>query len=385
MPQHPRGIAPDLLISQVKNTMPYLFEKGAPAALLAFPAAQIVLETEKKDLGELSHFEYFSLCLSAHYLSCATPVPTDVDNQIRQKLWPQNLEGDVAVEMADRVLQSRHWDFTAVSTRWVTGAEGGDWQKQVLSGHLGEWFTVASGAYCALKRSKSGEALKKRQELFEAIADEVRRHSEIFGSLWKAGDGLSCLKASASIAHNFGDLDRVMDMWELDVADPLRLEFYKLGVKPFDSKGKLRYLGRLWVAGELYKSIIDQSAMALENHRHFALRKPKSLRRDPSFLIPTGPFFDDWGSAVAKGLSGEELAEVTDALVQGWIRLPKTQGYGRGLRAILAAHPELSGSVSVFAKDYARKAVLEAPRERFEKLWSEEALRWMDEIPSRAS
>ena len=91
--------------------------------------------------------------------------------------------------------------------------------------------------------------------------------------------GGAALQASAAIAHNFGDLDRVMDMWNLAPFDPLKLRFYKLGVKPFDADGKLRHQGRLWVAGELYKSPIMGSSMAAENHRHFALRKPKCLRR----------------------------------------------------------------------------------------------------------
>ena len=161
---------------------------------------------------------------------------------------------------------------------------------------------------------------------------------------------LGSLKASASIAHNFGDLDRVMDMWELAVDDPLRLEYYKLGVSPFDSNRKLRYKGRLWVAGELYKSTIDESSMALENHRHFALRKPKCLRRSPAFLIPTGPFFDDWGKNVARGLAdtdgrpSEETQEVIEALLHGWERLSKTIGYGRALHAIREFHPPIRAS-----------------------------------------
>jgi len=78
----PRGIAPDLLYSQVKNTVPYFSELGA------FPPAKVL---RNSDLSvPLTHFEYYRLCLSSHYLSCGTPVPTDVDNQIRLKLWPAN-------------------------------------------------------------------------------------------------------------------------------------------------------------------------------------------------------------------------------------------------------------------------------------------------------
>ena len=88
MAQLPRGISPDLLQSQVRNTMPYLFE----GAVVGFPPADTLRAYEPGQ--PLTHFEYFRLCLSSHYLSCATPVPTDVDNQIRLKLWPKALPVD---------------------------------------------------------------------------------------------------------------------------------------------------------------------------------------------------------------------------------------------------------------------------------------------------
>src|SRR5438105_2466886 len=85
----PRGISPDLLVSQVRNTMPYLFDPDLSGTrnLAEFPPAVLLRASRgiRAD-SELSHFEYFRLCLSCHYLSCATPVPTDVDNQIRRKL-----------------------------------------------------------------------------------------------------------------------------------------------------------------------------------------------------------------------------------------------------------------------------------------------------------
>ena len=260
-----------------------------------------------------------------------------------------------------------------------------------MTGHLGEWFTVACAAYCALGRYPSSETAQRlRDQIFASIEYEVNRHSETFGALWRAEDGLACLKASANIAHNFGDLDRVMDMWDLSFADPLRLKFYKLGVTPFDPERKLRYLGRLWVAGELYKSTIDGSAMALENHRHFALRKPRCLRLSREYLIPLGPFFDDWGQQVARGLANadgtpsEQTLEVIDALKQGWSRLPKTVGYGRALRGIRNIHPELGRSLSDVAKTPLAETIMAESREAFEKKWNDEAVRLMDDIPSRA-
>jgi len=171
-------------------------------------------------------------------------------------------------------------------------------------------------------------------------------------------------------------------MWELDVADPLRLKFYKLGANAYDADRNLRYRGRLWVAGELYKSTMsDGSSMALENHRHYALRKPKCLRTKPEFLVPTGPFFDDWGIALARGLSESngrasgETFEVVETLKEGWLRQRKTFAYGRALKSLKAAHPELDvGDLSLVAESKAE----------FEARWSREALAHMEEIPSRA-
>lgn len=385
----PRGIAPELLLSQVKNTMPYLFEEAVTATPLGkLPPALVLRHYAESEGTPLGHFEYFRLCVSSHFLSCATPVPTDVDNQIRQKLWPAKLPFDEALKMVGLVLEVRGWNLPVLSSRYVYGAAGTSWATQTLSGHVGEWFTVAAGAYCALNQYKEPLARERQGQLYAAIEDEVSRHSEVFGSLWKAQDGIGSLKAAATIAHNFGDLDRVMDMWALDVADPLRLRFYKLTATPFDPDKKLRYLGRLWTAGELYKSEITGSSMALENHRHFALRKPRCLRKSPDLLIPIGPFFDDWGQKVAQTIKGadgkpsEETLDVVEALKHGWERLPKTMGYGRALRGVTEVHPELR--FEDLFKQRAARAVLEVPQAAFESKWNETALAELDDIPSRA-
>jgi hypothetical protein len=187
-----------------------------------------------------------------------------------------------------------------------------------------------------------------------------------------------------SIAHNFGDLDRVVDMWDVPIADPLRLRFYKLTASAFGPERELRYKGRLWTAGELYKSVIDGSSMALENHRHFALRKPRALRSRPELRIPLGPFFDAWGADVATMLEGDDLIETIDALVYGGERLKDTVGYARALRGIAEAKPELRERTSVLGKSPRLRKVLETPREELEGRWNAAALAHLDEIPSRA-
>ena len=229
----PRGIAPDLLLAGVKNTVPYF---AAERSLDSFPPAEFLRDFAGGDLSrELSHFEYFRLCLSAHYLTCGTPVPTDVDNQIRHRLWPKNLPLEIALEMAGLVLESRDWDFRKVSERHVE-IGGTAW----IAGHHGEWFTVAAGAYGALAQYSAQSAKDLQALLLDAIGEVVTLHSEVFGELWRAGDGVQALRASAVIAHNFGDLDRVMEMWSLSVTDPLRLNFHGLTTKALSAEGKLK-------------------------------------------------------------------------------------------------------------------------------------------------
>ena len=368
--------------------MPYLFAGGhtpneSESQAISLRPAEIVRAYE--DGMALSHFEYFRLCVCCHYLSCATPVPTDVDNQIRFKLWPAGLPVVTALEMGSLVLESHDWEFAQVSNRVSTGARGTPFEHAQLHGHFGEWFTVASAAYAALGPYRANEAKVLRAKLLEAIAQEIDRHAQIFGSLWRAKDGVNALLASASIAHNFGDLDRVMDMWKVPIEDPLRLRYYKLTTSPFDPDLRLRFEGRLWGAGELYKSVIEGSSMALENHRHFALRKPRVLRTLPSLRVPIGPFFDAWGEEVAK-LEGEPLDEVVVALVEGWERLNKTVAYVRALRSITEAHPRLREHPRV--KEALRnprfRSVLEMPRDGFEAKWASAAVAHLDDIPSRA-
>ncbi len=385
MKPFPRGIAPDLLLTQVRNTMPYLFgESAGPLAAGSFPPANVLREFDRAPSDFANHFDYYRLCLSSHYLTCGTPVPTDVDNQIRLRLWPAGLPLATALEMTELVLASHDWDFTLVSSRFVHGAPGTPFEREPLSGHYGEWFTVSCAAYAALGRYPEPAAAEMRKRVFAAIAAEVDRHSEIFGSLWRAGDGLGCLKACASVAHNFGDLDRVMDMWKLDVGDPLRLAYYKLGGQPFDTDRKLRYRGRLWVAGELYKSKIDGSSMAIENHRHFGLRKPRALRERVDLVVPTAPFFDEWGGRIARS---EKREEIVQALAESWERQPGTYAYGRALRGVLDAAPEMRDFPGIAAALRAPETaeILETGRTEFEARWAAEALRWMDEIPSTAT
>jgi hypothetical protein len=381
-------IAPELLVSQVESTAPYVLAEDEPIpGLFASEPVRILREAAKGPLPRAAseHAAYFRLCLAAHYATCATPVPTDVDNQIRKKLWGTSLPLATALDMGRTVLESRHWDFVPLTSRASFGAVGTPEERSVLHGHSGEWFTVAVGAYAALSRYRAEAAKALVDELLQAIADETAHHSTVFGSVWRGRDGLGALRASVSIAHNFGDLDRVVVMWELPIADPLRLGFHGLSTRAFGPEGELRHKGRLWAAGELYKSLIDGSSMAAENHRHFALRKPRVLRTHPSLRVPVGPFFDAWGQAIAERTTEVALEEVIEALVQGQERSKDSIGYSRALRAITLVRPELAPRVEPLRKKDKRiRDVLATSREDLEARWAAAALEHLDEIPSRA-
>lgn len=381
-------IAPELLVSQVESTAPYvLAEEETTPGLFASEPVRILRDAARGRLPSTpaEHAAYFRLCLAAHYVTCATPVPTDVDNQIRKKLWGTSLPLATALEMGRTVLESRRWDFVPLTSRASHGAAGTPEESAVLHGHSGEWFTVAVGAYAALSRYRAEAAKALVAELLQAVADETEHHSAVFGSVWRAKDGLGALRASVSIAHNFGDLDRVVVMWELPIADPLRLRFHGLSTRAFGPDGDLRHKGRLWAAGELYKSLIDGSSMAAENHRHFALRKPRVLRTHPSLRVPVGPFFDGWGQTVAERTSEAALDEVVEALVAGQERSKDSIGYARALRAITLTRPELAPRVEPLRKKDKRiREVLATSREELEARWAAVAMAHLDEIPSRA-
>ena len=103
------GISPNILLKNVENTAPFLFQgeietSGPNRAYLA------KLVFYKKNLKALAHIdltEYFHLCLAAHWASAGTFVPTDVDNQIREGLWRHETVGAHIQKMAKLTIMNR--------------------------------------------------------------------------------------------------------------------------------------------------------------------------------------------------------------------------------------------------------------------------------------
>jgi hypothetical protein len=358
-----RGIAPQALLELVKNTAAFSLKDNS------LPYTKPLVSYEQQHPSRLSHFEYFEFCLGAHYTTVATFVPTDVDNQIRKNLWEVECES-VLLAMAELTLSSLSWPFRPVTSRWQAGAN----PDEDVSGHHGEWFSVAVGAYCAL--TKAG--LPFGEKLREAIEAEWARESRIFQHLCENRDGIGALRACTLLAHNLGDLDRVQDQWKLPDDDPLRKTSYKLG-------HEISREPWLKKAGSLNKAL-----MASENHRHYPLRSVKGLRSHSELLLPIGPFLYQWGKTVASSPFMEErtLKETVEALMEGFRRLSSPNvplyGYARALRGISETGmgrrviEELSARAR---KDWQKGPLadcLMVPEERFRESWAKKALQFLE-------
>jgi hypothetical protein len=295
-------IAPSLLIAQVKSTASWALTEGAPWT-----------EALREDADPLK------LLLAAHFTTVATFCPTDIDSQIRHHQWQcfESLE-----EPLDRVDEVASWDPRAVSARVVDGT----------SGHDGEWFSVRAGAL--------GRALTLGREVDrvrDAIETELAREEQIFQRAIQGGDPKTILCVATILAHNLGDLSRVVEAWPKATPDPegLRARYVRLGHEG----------GRFALAG-----IVNKAFMAVENDRFLALREARVLRRDRSLLLPIGPFFDDWGRTVATTplLEDEERAAVVGALVDTHVRRPDQAGC---LRALAGIHQGFRGGLDALADD----------------------------------
>jgi hypothetical protein len=367
-----RGVTPRILIDQVRNTAPFIFAPEFSAYRHPYIRTLRGMEQTLQITPdpELTFDSYYELCLSAHHGTVGTFVPTDVDNQIRQKLWNPNLPSETLAKMARTVMDSASWDPRPVSTRVVTSPDTGEY----MSGHNGEWFSTAAGAYGAFRKRDSEIAA----ELGGMIVREMQREAQIYRDFKSRRDGIGMLKAATVIAHNLGDLDRVLEAWNVPDEDPLKEAVHKAGHERPE-----RFGGTLVEAGALNKAY-----MADENHRNFALRKPKCLRNSPDYLIPIGPFFDDWGAKLARhpGLTREELGEIVEALADGWERLQKPPakpfGYARALAGIIENFPggprELANYIPTklarTLKAGALHTLISIPKDRFEKQWNQMAL-----------
>lgn len=358
------GIAPNLLLKDIDVTAPFLFKNeiktdGKNREYLA------KLVFYKKNLNALKHInltEYFYLCMAAHWSTAGTFVPTNVDNQIREGLWKHNSILAHIERMARITIDSWNWDYEQVTNRKSYNPDNG----QVMSTHEGTWLSVAIGAYNALVKHKK-TALA--DEVANVILAEIEKEEKLLLELREKRDHVNFLRSTALMAHNFGDLDRVIDQWSMPLDDPFRKRIYKLGHELNEN-----YSPILAYAGQVNKKFLS-----VENHRHMSMRQAKCLRRSYKFLIPVGPFMDDWGKTLgeAKELSLAEKGEIVAAFLEGFKRQDKAYGYARAYKGLVESLPrgldtleaDLPYDVVAELRKSAFGKMAESSKEEFEEMF----------------
>ncbi|MBT3584508.1 MAG: hypothetical protein HN509_06360 [Halobacteriovoraceae bacterium] len=346
------GIAPNILLKHVENTAPFLFkgELDTTSKGCEFLGTLVAYKKNPKLLKNITLPDYFHMCLSAHWATAGTFVPTDVDNQIREGLWKHGSIQRFIEKMARTTIESWKWNYSQVTNRISYNSQN----KQVMSTHEGTWLSVAIGAYCALVKNGKKEL---SSEMADVILEEIAVEEKILLQLREDRDHLNFIRSAPLMAHNFGDLDRVMDQWQMDGSDPFFKKVYKLGhrLNP-DYSPILVYTGK-----------INKKFCSKENHRHMALRQPKCLRRSHKFLVPVGPFMDDWGSILgaSTALSLEEKSEIVLAFYEGFKRQEEAFGYIRAYRSLLS---ELDGGMSALEQTLPHDILFELKNSQFEEL-----------------
>ncbi|MDB5217853.1 MAG: hypothetical protein JWO86_5780 [Myxococcaceae bacterium] len=327
-PRKPVGVAPTLLLEQVMSTAPWSMTLEPPLASAA--VLRRAPEIEKQWRANGGGEDYLVALLAAHYTTVATFCPTDVDARIREHAWAPLSKERLASAVA-RVEEVASWPVPPVSARHVV-IDG-----EVLAGHQGEWFSVMAGAL-GRALALSDRAIVDRTTAW--IEAELAREAKLVTRARKKGSDQELLSVVTTVAHNLGDLSRVVDTWLPAHQDSeLGRRYQRLG-----HEDGARFDGAFVFAGELNKRL-----MAKENHRFLPLRQPKALRRERAFLLPFGPYFYDWGRLIGstKLLTDEERAEILLAL----LRVHEIRAEEHGcLRAIAGMHSAFDGGVEKLAR-----------------------------------
>jgi hypothetical protein len=390
-----RGISAATLLEQVRNTAPYLFadpfiDQGERYPYIRILNRAAAMTPEQLTAVDQDLWNYYELALASHFATVGTYVPTDVDLAIRQKLWNFVHHESAFKPIWAWISGMLTWDESPVSRRYVHTASG-----QKLSGHQGEWFTVAMAAYGSAKKL----SLPQLSEVREAIEAELDREEaallELEKQFFDDPSTENCRLYSngvSAVIHNLGDLDRMFEIWEIDDQDVLKRRVFRSGHE--DARHPRLVFQR---AGQVYQKLLAQ-----ENHRHFPLREPKAIRQSPDFLLHFGPWLDDWGSTlVLKGLNSavfteRDLRDVVVALVSGW-KLLNTKsifsslGYARALSGVANAmgegqyskgRLELESLVPPIVRrelvEGGLRTLMSMPRQQFERDWAKKTLRILE-------
>ncbi len=353
------GIAPKLLLKDIEVTAPFLFkgEISTDGPMRAYLAKLVQYKKNPSALKTMDLSEYFHMCLAAHWSTAGTFVPTNVDNQIREGLWKHPDINKYIERMGQLTIESWSWDYSQVTNRKSYNPHNG----QVMSTHEGTWLSVAIGGYIALKRKNHPMA----QDVADVILAEIEKEEKLLIELRERRDHINFLRSSALMAHNFGDLDRVIDQWMMEADDLFRLRIYKLG----------HQLNAAYSPILAYTGQVNKKFLSVENHRHMSMRQARCLRRSHRFLIPVGPFMEEWGRVLAGAadLTGAEKAEIIAALFEGFNRQNQAKGYARAYHGFLTALP---GGLESLVRELPFDLPLEIKKSPFNKIaaMSEEEL-----------
>ncbi len=322
-----KGIGPNLLLKDIENTAPWIFKGEIPTdgKKKEFLAKLVHYKKNPNLLKHLNLSDYFYLCMAAHWSTAGTFVPTNVDNQIREGLWKHGDAPGQMEKMARITIDSWTWDYEDVTNRKSYNPGLG----QVMSTHEGTWLSVAIGAYCALVKNKR-EALAR--EMADVILAEIEKEEKLLIELREKRDAINFLRSTALMAHNFGDLDRVIDQWQMPEDDSFRKRIYKLGHVVNENYSPIL----------VYSGQVNKNFLSVENHRHMSMRQPRGLRKSSKFLIPVGPFMDQWGKTLgeSKLLSNVDKVEIIAGLFDGFKRQDKAFGYPRAFAGMIKALPD---------------------------------------------
>jgi hypothetical protein len=347
-------ISPENLISQVRNTAPFLEARlpaSEPGRLIELGNSSVgflrILANWQNALRSGLNFEeqlqdYFALCLACHHATVATFVPTDVDTKIRGSLWRESRDPEVLRPMLRLALAALAWTGDGISVRSVRG----------VSGHNGEhWSAMAGGLGRLLELGDTASA----EEAQAAIEAEIDREQAVFKEVCAEYDAeLDLLRLSMTLAHNRGDLTQGMGFWKRTPRTTRLMEHFAAR-------------GRFEVAVRIYQ----HTGLSSEGHRHYPLRPVKPLRRAPSTLLPLCPFLDDWGKVVAQL---DESHEVLAALVVGCGKVQGQQGYYRAIAGMRAASSSafehavarMPNSAQRLLRDAEMRKLIDVPRASFE-------------------
>ena len=315
-----RGIAPRTLVSQVRNTAAWLWEDER-----ARDVTQVFDRAEEQ--GERTDdVTYLRLLLSAHWATVGTFVPTDVDVRIRHHTWMEIEDAGALLACIEVVDDVARRDPEIVSARVVSSSHG------ALSGHDGEWLAVRAGA---LGRAVVIGAKDVAERLATAIDDELTREARIFEDALAGDTTQRTLAIATTVAHNTGDLSRVVEAWpKHPELEELRSRYARLG-HPDAPIPRRPFV----IAGALNKALV-----AHENHRFLPLRRPRVLRTSRSFLLPFGPWLDGWGEIIGTSplIEEHERAEVVEALLD----IHQARAHELGcLRALAGIHRTARGGL----------------------------------------